>query len=319
MRTKKHFVIFLTNMCNLRCKHCVVYKGKDSLSLEQLERIREMNPTKVNLMGGEPLLYPKLEKVFEIFSDIPITVQTNGLLVKKFIPLLKKARQIILSLEGMKRNTDAIRGKGVFDINIENVKLLQKEEIPVMLRSSVSRRNLKDVPKLLALAEKMDVPIFFFPELNGGTPLTLNEQTWLFATMQKYEKAWIDLPSFFAFLGKESYCSACESRLSIRADGTITPCQWIDEPIGNVGMPLDVIESVADSWARCKKVVPEECLFCVNSKTCRGGCLVYPHFTGCPQRNEYFSMRLKDIYKQGNVQKQKIALLSQVLKGVVTC
>jgi len=96
---KWELVIFLSNACNLSCKHCdIPQEPKHSLDRKQLEILANYGPYKVNFLGGEPLIAENLEDAFEVFGDRPITVSTNGLLVPKHIELLQKARGVLLSL-----------------------------------------------------------------------------------------------------------------------------------------------------------------------------------------------------------------------------
>ncbi|GAI51852.1 unnamed protein product, partial [marine sediment metagenome] len=144
---KWELVIFLSNACDLSCKHCDIPKEpKHSLDRGQLEILANYGPYKVNFLGGEPLVAENLGDAFEVFGDRPITVSTNGLLVPDRIDLLQKARAVLLSLEGTKKSTDAIRGRGVFKRVVEAAELLRKSGVEVTLRCSVWGGNLRDVP-----------------------------------------------------------------------------------------------------------------------------------------------------------------------------
>lgn len=89
------FQVHLTDICNLNCKGCGHFSNIASkanfLNLRQyrldLERMKEMfwGVERIYLLGGEPLLYPDIEKAMEmtreIFPDSEIHVTTNGLLL----------------------------------------------------------------------------------------------------------------------------------------------------------------------------------------------------------------------------------------------
>jgi len=313
MRKKWHAVVFLTTECQLRCRHCLVWKNRERLSLRDLERIRDWGPRKVNLMGGEPLLYPFFERALEIFSDIPVTVQTNGLLAKENLEALKRVRQVIVSIEGGREFTDYVRGKGVFDKVMEAVKFLRENNVNVILRSSLWREMLQDVPALMSLSEELDVPLYFFPMV-GKAPLSVEEQVWLFNTLQRSDRVWLDLPQYFNFLGRNSYCSAGESRLAFWSNRLVTPCQFLEYFLGTLDSEWEVIEENADTFARTKHP-PSSCLGCDRAHICRGGCLLTPFYTGCPMRPT-----IRPFVEQGfDGRRTKSENLRVLLSGVVTC
>ena len=92
----KSVALELTKNCNFRCIHCYAECNKkkdDSLSPEQfidiIEQIYHTNPSprRIQLIGGEPLLYGK-EKIFQIINSTrklnpktPFEVFTNGYLL----------------------------------------------------------------------------------------------------------------------------------------------------------------------------------------------------------------------------------------------
>ncbi|MBU4384261.1 MAG: radical SAM protein, partial [Proteobacteria bacterium] len=93
MRTINTLYFYLTEGCNLACRHCWMgprFETKDShhatLPVELFETaIREAKPlglSGVKLTGGEPLLHPHFNTLLEIVrrEDLRLTVETNGLL-----------------------------------------------------------------------------------------------------------------------------------------------------------------------------------------------------------------------------------------------
>jgi len=314
MKQKFHGVVFITKRCQLRCRHCTLWKDGSDISLDTLEKILEYGPRKLNLLGGEPLLHPKLDEILKLI-DVPVTIQTNALLVPEKIDLLKNVRQVICSVEGVKENTDFIRGDGVFEKVVASVKMLHDNGIPVLLRSSLWEGNLEDVPKLVDLAREIGVGLYFYPML--GTPaLSTSQMLWLFEELNKYENAWLDLPNYFCWLGRRSYCSAGESRLAFDTDGKVYPCQWMPEHVlGYVGDDFTRIEENADFFSTTMKRPPPECIGCKWYSICRGGCLLTPWYLGCPLRPQlrrYLEFHSEDMG-------EKSEHLTKLLSGVVTC
>jgi MoaA/NifB/PqqE/SkfB family radical SAM enzyme len=92
-----HF--YITNECNLKCKHCYMDAGKsleDELSEEEIKLFfgklnKVIGPTTVVLSGGEPLLKRNFMAISEYIRDLGnrTVLITNGTLIDK-----KNARKI---------------------------------------------------------------------------------------------------------------------------------------------------------------------------------------------------------------------------------
>lgn len=88
--------IFITNNCNFSCKGCFarkVIKTKiKNMSISEYKKAINLcvdkNGKQVNLLGGEPLLHPKLKELIKIAKDknLKITIYTNGALLNNYKP-----------------------------------------------------------------------------------------------------------------------------------------------------------------------------------------------------------------------------------------
>ncbi len=316
---KFELVIFLSNNCNLSCRHCTITKNPvHELERKDLETLADYGPYKINLLGGEPLIAENFEDALDVFSDRPITISTNGLLVPEKIKLLEKARMILLSVEGLEKNTNFIRGEEVFEKVKEAAKLLREQGVDVTLRSSIWDGNLKDVPGLIELAEELDTGLMFFPML-GTAPLNPKQQIWLFKQMERCENCWVDQPHYFCYtFGKESYCPAGERRLAVDWNGELHPCQWqFSYHLGKVGDPFDLIEANAQTYVRTFKRPPSKCIGCEFMDSCRGSCPLTNACFGCPLLPEIRRIRMSK--PLSTVSEQKIGTIKSFLKGVVSC
>src|SRR3989304_1006811 len=121
----KHFAeIDVTDNCNLRCKHCYHFYGKNDFRVKELDssvwekRFNELHRHGVRsilAVGGEPSLRPDVLKLAD--SIFPyVFVITNGM-VK--IPE-KFNHRLFVSLDGVEKTNDTIRGAGVFSRVIKN-------------------------------------------------------------------------------------------------------------------------------------------------------------------------------------------------------
>ena len=123
--------LFLTNRCDFACPMCAVEDARDEgmtcggdLPFEFLERVlAECSPHQpvVDLIGGEPLLYPHLRDAVKLASqrNVLSVVTTNGLKLKDKAEELVRAQLPILqvSLDGWDEPSQKARGnvKGSFE------------------------------------------------------------------------------------------------------------------------------------------------------------------------------------------------------------
>jgi MoaA/NifB/PqqE/SkfB family radical SAM enzyme len=116
-------VIFITNACNLSCKHCSVYEHQQPISKtttqiqEELEYAYQKGSRFVDFEGGEPLLWRDGDKTVNDLILIAkktgffsCTITTNAQLSFRD----SVADTIWVSLDGTGEVHDAIRGKGAF-------------------------------------------------------------------------------------------------------------------------------------------------------------------------------------------------------------
>jgi MoaA/NifB/PqqE/SkfB family radical SAM enzyme len=84
---------YLTDTCNLRCRHCwieprYVSESATSTNIDPsvfetiLDQAKPLGLTMVKLTGGEPLLHPRMTQLLDILRrrDLRLTVETNGTL-----------------------------------------------------------------------------------------------------------------------------------------------------------------------------------------------------------------------------------------------
>lgn len=141
-------LVNITNVCNLECSHCFVFrddnpnsphdKMTDATMLHQLEVLRDKHNIKSMLyMGGEPMIRKAL--VFEAMKLFEHnTIVTNGTYGIPSVP----GNLVSVSLDGPKHMNDPIRGEGVFD----KVRDAIHDRDPsdgtiVMLQMAITRQN----------------------------------------------------------------------------------------------------------------------------------------------------------------------------------
>jgi len=181
-------LVNVTNVCNLKCSHCFVYrddnpnaardKMDDATMLHQLRALRDKHKIRSMLfMGGEPMIRRKLVMEAARLFELPAIV-TNGMYG---IPTLPDGL-VTVSLDGPQEMNDRIRGAGVF----QKVKAAIAARDPddgttVILQMTVTRDNAPGIEDFIE--EIKDWPVdgvaftFYVPHRNDRTGLAWDDLT----------------------------------------------------------------------------------------------------------------------------------------------
>ncbi len=175
--------IKLTNVCNLKCKHCPFWKNekKQNLSWDAVKRtLRKLYEDGVKIAifeGGEPLLWKdsKADKNINDVIDLSKTyffataITTNGTLDLSAID----SDIIFISLDGLEETQNKIRGN-VFKLIMKNIKDNIAKKI--IINITISKLNFGDiVPLIKFLQDKVyGVTVQFFYPYEGIEDLSLN-------------------------------------------------------------------------------------------------------------------------------------------------
>jgi len=329
-------IIHLTSNCSLNCSHCYLEreKGIKELTVNDLKWISEtFDIHKVMLMGGEPLLYPHLKDAFGLFKNI--TISTNGLALteangKDWINLFKKKERdnfsVQLSIEGLEKDTNEIRGEGIWQKVMNGINLLLKNDIHCFLRMGYHIDNIKSIPKIIKdICIPSDVPLVLVPRIDLS-PLDSGNQAWLFNLIVESNNEYLDKvsrelygktfnsltisekeqfrhqlkklgknavcllaqPHFIQWLGEEAKCEAGSERLNITYNREITPCHFDWHHIfGYIGDELSFItENRLEFLNKYKRIHPS-CSFCGHASTCKSSCYVAQSHFGCPLKQNF--------------------------------
>lgn len=260
----------LTQRCNLNCKHCgaanYISKRHELEEKDLLKIVDNMSGmiTLVDLLGGEPLvckgieaLLIKLEK-----SEIDYNIITNGQHEKEKTRSLlknkKRLKTLLISLEGMQKENDMIRGEGSFDKAIsfiEEIKEIKKEnklQCEIKINITMNKLNKDNIEKMISYfieVEKVD-GIQFVPMRKEGNAqvndyliltdaelLKYYEKIAKYIMKNNYEKmvgmdySVLKIPEYLDakygmtlnIFGKK--CNAGESEIYINAIGEASPCR----------------------------------------------------------------------------------------------
>jgi len=160
-------------VCNLKCKNCYaannVRPDTRILNWEKLkkllDKIIELKVKKIDLLGGEPLLHPCLEKTIKYFSNrVPdgfCGIVTNGTLITK--EKAKKIKnsgvsQITVSLDGTTPMiNDMSRGKGSFKQAIKGIHNAIDAGIPITISYTINQFNLENTCDIIPFTQNIGV------------------------------------------------------------------------------------------------------------------------------------------------------------------
>jgi MoaA/NifB/PqqE/SkfB family radical SAM enzyme len=143
--------------CNLNCDHCFAASTKqvkevidyEILESAIMEAREELGCHFFNVLGGEPLLsIDRLTRLLSDFKYVPFQVFTNGTKIdENLIRHLEKHPNLFLlvSLEGNKKITDSIRGKGTYEAVQKAFGLLKDSKMMYGASITVTRNNYKYV------------------------------------------------------------------------------------------------------------------------------------------------------------------------------
>lgn len=154
---KVHFQI--TKQCNLRCPFCGQWgqhgffaaANGTALSMDewidvarQLEKLPE-KPV-IILWGGEPLFSPFFDELAKELFNMGFTLEiiTNGTMIDQHTEAIRRyISKVYVSIDGLEKLHDSIRGEGVFEKVTQNLKLLEKEKVRIMTVAT-EKLNISD-------------------------------------------------------------------------------------------------------------------------------------------------------------------------------
>jgi len=293
--------INITRQCNLHCKLCLSSSGKSDsgeLTTEELfdliDQMKKVDKPLLAIGGGEPLIRKDIFQViaYARMNGIPVSIVTNSLLVTEQTAELLESLDlytITVSIDGLEKNHDLVRGKGNFKRAIEKIKILRKycKTTKLAMRVTVNTCNLKDCKKLIKLAETLS---FDTIRLTPALPLgRAKENQNLLISQEQYiqflkdchgvkSKIQVLLPDQSnkdpeMIRQGEFGCHCGKETCWITQTGELYPCIFFGKHYvaGNIRD-----ESFLSLWKKAKEMVRlcgnDTCNTCGNYKNCRGGC-----------------------------------------------
>ena len=239
--------IEITTRCNLRCKHCCIKKYDKLMSINRIERIfkllNEKRVFEISLAGGEPFVHPQILDILSLCEqyNFATIITTNAtLLSESLIKRLAEFKNLafVVSLEGIDRTNDIIRGRGVFKKVDQAVRNLKKNGIYVEISSTITEENIDRCRELVEYTKSLDIFCnfnLFKPFKKDHKPYILGPNKYFKFIEDLFEErnfsgAKVNLPNagaIFAYLEGQEKCNECYAIMcafTIDVEGSIVPC-----------------------------------------------------------------------------------------------
>lgn len=295
----KTIQIELTDACNERCVHCYLPNKKKnsakSLSLNQVKDIltqfRKMNGLKVIFSGGEILLHRNLKEILNYCKEIGLMIflQTNLLVLRKeYIEFFKSLElfniQVSLYSTTAYEHDNITTIKGSWERTKQNIELLVKNDIPVMISCPIMKQNHKSVKAIKEYADSLGIDCYFDAIMmaqTGGSTTNLDYRVpesesnellrALIETRPDYMNAIKSSKSIDELLSKRfarrmSTCKIMDSGVCVDSDGTIYPCPgWNQMSLGQIDeYSLKYIWEDSEKTKFLRALVPSKFVKCID-------------------------------------------------------
>lgn len=168
----RYLLVEITSRCNLACKHC--YQGEAKavdLDFETFSNLtyefEDIGGLRLIISGGEPVLHPRFKEINQLMKDRAFRsiLLTNGTLLDANFIADIGFNEIQISLDGLGKGHDYLRGEGTFKKTLAALKLLKKRDIQLSIASMVHAQNYDEfsdlenlVKDLGAISWSIDVP-----------------------------------------------------------------------------------------------------------------------------------------------------------------
>lgn len=193
----RSFYLYLTNGCNLRCRHCWItptyVDGKpspgDYIDFKKLKNAvtaaRPLGLSNAKLTGGEPVLHPQFVDIVDFFTKekIPLTMETNGTLIDRELASYLKENtnlwHISVSLDSPRPSYhDWFRGvEGAFDKAVQGIQHLVAAGYRPQIIMCPHKGNLHEIDDLVKLAVDLGAgSVKFNPVSDVGRGKSLHEK-----------------------------------------------------------------------------------------------------------------------------------------------
>jgi len=240
--------------CNLHCEHCTEArmrgkKGKKSFTPSDVRELSkqadEMGLAHFVITGGEPLIFPDLEKIIDAIDPdkFYISVDTNGwFLDRDMAKYLKEigVDKIQLSLDSLneEEHDRFRRKKGAFQRCIRAIDAALEEGLHIIVQTVVTKQRArsKEFIKFLEFLNGKGVGVFVtyakpVGNWEGNFDVLVERED--IEYVKELEKRYNVFTHFTPSYGLNLGCIAVKRMISITKYGDVMPCPYIYVSLGN--------------------------------------------------------------------------------------
>ena len=282
----------INDRCTMNCRICYVRKGEKEIPLRTIRKlfysIRSCG-VRLEILGGEPLLHGDVTGIIRSAKHDArspfVTLYTNATLATAGLSSELKAAGLDAAIVSLMSHREAVhdactKQAGSWAAAVQGMHRLSEAGIKVYTFTPVLRHNVGDVPDIYEFVKsRLGASALFYQYIPGSKDDELNigpedwrrVKRWI---MNHNTGHWDFVRRFFMLTGNS--CSGGNFVLTVKADGSVQPCPFVDDvPMGNI---LD-----DDIWSIYKrrfrnrhfqefKSLPLECRACSHHSVCGGGC-----------------------------------------------
>lgn len=257
----------ITDLCNLRCRHCYQerFDAERDIPIAEWDAIihdiidtlqaQDYSGVNINLTGGEPLISPLLYPILTILEREDfvkeVSIITNGLKLNEQSDRLSpygKLAELRVSLEGGTPQTnDAIRGEGNFKRVLDN---LQSQPFFITLMFTLSQHNYHELDEMIKLATNIQAGGVILERFipmgvgNGMRESVLDDAEWqkILTTMAALAECdvgeLIPYKGFYIDLKNDNFmgatCNLGDEAMALMPNGDVYPCRRLPIALGNL-------------------------------------------------------------------------------------
>ena len=283
--------LHITNKCNLACKTCYNESTEgpmDSSHIFSLLDQLKNRKWRLDILGGEPLIR---EDFFEIIFYAKkkaliktIQVFTNATLIDKGVAERMKKSGVDVAIVPLyshikEIHDDITRCPGSWLKTVEGIRFLVNAGIRTYSFIIFMSCNSDRINELESFARSLGTKPIFFPYIKQSISddLCVNDKT-KYQQLVNYSFKNSARHRNLTLAGLECRSKACHAfvkTIAIKADGTVTPCPFVDLNLGNIKQSK-LYSILLGAYRNTELLnflsIPEECCRCTCVDVCGGGC-----------------------------------------------
>jgi radical SAM protein with 4Fe4S-binding SPASM domain len=286
-----------SQLCNFRCPYCYLdARPKDELTSDEIRDLilqgRELGVRKVIILGGEPMIYPRiLEKIHFIRShgmDVEIFTTGSNVTVENAVELALLDVKVVLKMNSRKADVqNKLCGLDDADRIIREAFRHLKEAgygsggKPMAVSSVISSANIEELPEMWRWLRDQQIDPYFEMITPQGSAV---ENDWLSVDSEKvealfnelaevdrveYNREWKPQPPLVGDI-----CLRHQFSCYINAFGDVMPCVGVTLPVGNIRKDrlANILRDseVIQNLKNYSETIKGPCASCEDKASCYG-------------------------------------------------